>query len=257
MSIITNLEQRLRLLRTALTQRYIWRDLTTMVKTHGYELREIRANTQPLRFARQLGLTQSAPPPDFARHIGPPESFALAQVHAWNSEPSASEFLGEIAFLKRPQAIVELGCFVGWTSAHFALGLKAAGSSGRLWCIDYNANFLEAARANLGRLGLAGSVEFVQGFSLEPKVLSKLPAQIDLLFVDTSHEYKDTLEEIAAYLPRLAPDGLIVLHDSISQDGVRRAIFDRWHEFETLTFATEFGNGITVLRRRTNQTAPA
>jgi predicted O-methyltransferase YrrM len=227
-----------------------------MVKAHGYELREIRANTHPLRFARQFGDAHNALPPNFARYIGSPEQFALAQAYAWNSEPSASEFLGEIAFYKRAQTIVELGCFVGWTSAHLALGLKAADCNGKLWCLDYDASFLEAARTNLTRLGLANSVEFVQGLSLDPIVLGTMPTAIDLLFIDTSHEYKDTLAELTAYLPRLAPGGLIALHDSISQDGVRRAIFDRWPEFETLTFATEFGNGITVLRSPAHKADP-
>jgi predicted O-methyltransferase YrrM len=97
----------------------------------------------------------------------------------------------------------------------------------------------------------------VQGLSLDSKVLSILPTKIDLLFIDTSHEYKDTLDEITAYLPRLVPGGMIALHDSISQDGVRRAIFDRWPDFETLTFATEFGNGMTVLRAPANKSGSA
>jgi len=250
MSLASNLGERLRLLRTALTRRYIWHDLTAMVKAHGYELREIRANTHPLRFARQLPSEDSTPLPDFAGRIGPPDEFLLARSYAWNSEASVSEFLGELAFRQRACTVVELGCYVGWTSAHLALGLQAAGRGGKLWCLDYEVRFLDAARANLARLGLAERVEFVPGLSLAPATLAALPAEIDLLFIDTSHEYQATLDEIAAYLPRLAPSGLIALHDSVSQDGVRRAVQDRWPDFETLTFATEFGNGVTVLRPR-------
>jgi predicted O-methyltransferase YrrM len=101
---------------------------------------------------------------------------------------------------------------------------------------------------NLRRHGLAGRVAFVEGFSLDAPVLAALPRAIDLLFIDTSHEYGPTLAEIETYLPRLAPGGLVALHDSISQDGVRRAMLERWPDFETLTFATEAGNGVTVLR---------
>jgi len=258
MSLVSNLGQRLRLLRTTLTRRFIWHDLTAMVKSHGYELREIRANTHPFRFARQfVGHGDATPPPDFAQRIGSPNQFELASSHAWNSEPSVSEFLGELAFYQRANNVVELGCYVGWTSAHIALGLQAAGNGGQLWCLDYDARFLDAARSNLTRLGLNGSVKFVKGLSLESATLAALPKTIDLLFIDTSHEYRDTLNEIAAYLPKLAPGGLIVLHDSISQDGVRRAVFDRWPDFETLTFATEFGNGLTVMRSHSSATTRA
>ncbi len=251
MSLVANLCDRLRLFRIALTRRFIWHDLTVMVKAHGFELRDIRANTHPLRFARQFaGRSAAALPPDFSGRIGSSDDFVLAHAHAWNSEQSVSEFLGELAFYQRARTIVELGCYVGWTSAHLALGQQAAGPGGKLWCLDYDARFLDAARTNLARLGLAGQVEFVRGMSLDAYTLAALPAEIDLLFIDTSHEYQATLDEISAYLPRLASGGLIALHDSISQDGVRRAIRDRWPDFETLTFATEFGNGVTVLHPR-------
>lgn len=249
MSFLANLAFRARLLRTALGRRYIWHDLTAMVKANGYELREIRANTHPLAFARALPPAPAGEPPRFAERLGRAGDFALAGTHAWNSEPSVSEFLGELAWRLRARHVVELGCYVGWTSAHLALALQAAGG-GTLWCVDYETRFLEAARTNLARLGLAGGVEFIAGLSLDAPVLARLPERIDLLFIDTSHAYQPTLDEIATYRTRLAPGGLIALHDSISQDGVRRALADRWEGFDTLTFATEFGNGVTVLRPR-------
>lgn len=250
MSVIANLAERARLLRTALTRRYIWTDLTAMVREHGFELRDVRANVHPLQFARQLPPDRrDAPPPDFHR-LGRGKDFALAQTYAWNSEPTVSEFLGELVWRLRARTVVELGCYVGWTSAHLAVGLAANGSDARLWCLDYDARFLGAARGNLARLGLADRVEWVHGLSLDRAILDRLPREIDLLFIDTSHEYQATLDEIAAYAPRLTPGGCIALHDSISQDGVRRALAERWSEFATLTFATEFANGLTLLRRR-------
>ena len=250
MSFASNLLDRFRLLRTAFTRRYIWTDLTAMVKAHGYELREIRANVHPLHFAALLP-ARHTPSPDFTV-LGPSQAFALAETYAWNSEPSVSAFLGELAFRLSAPVVVELGCFVGWTSAHFALGLRAAGHGGQLWCVDYDRRFLDAARSNLTRHSLAEPVQFLEGLSLDPHILAALPPLIDLLFIDTSHAYEPTLAELAAYAPRLSPGGLIVLHDSISQDGVRRALHEQWHRFDTLTFATEFGNGLTVLRARTS-----
>lgn len=245
MSLLSNLAERLRLLRIAATRRYIWTDLTAMVQHHGFELRDVRANTHPFAFARAF--PPAGPALDF-RRLGPADAFELAGSFAWNSEPSVSEFLGELAARLRARHVVELGCYVGWTSAHLALALQETG--GRLWCVDADAKFLTAAQRNLARLGLAEHATFLRGFSLDAPLLAQLPAEIDLVFIDTSHEYQPTLDEIATYAPRLAPGGCIVLHDTISQDGCRRALRERWADFSTLTFATEFGNGLTVLRRR-------
>lgn len=245
MSLFSNLGDRLRLLRIAATRRFIWSDLTALVHQHGFELRDVRANTHPFAFARAFG--EAGPAPDFSP-LGRSENFELADSFAWNSEPSVSEFLGELAARLRARYVVELGCYVGWTSAHLALGLRSSG--GQLWCVDAEPRFLGAAERNLSRLGLADRVTFLRGLSLDAALLAQLPLEIDLVFIDTSHEYQPTLDEIATYSRRLARGGCIVLHDTVSQDGCRRALRDRWADFATLTFATEFGNGLTVLRRR-------
>jgi len=250
--LVHNAGPRLRLLRTALTRRYIYDDLTLMVKAHGFELREIRANLHPLRFAALLPVaTRGLARPDFTSALGALSSFDSANAQAWNSEPSVSEFLGELVVRLQARTVVELGCFIGWTSAHLACALKAAGAGGQLWCLDSDARYLEAARTNLARRQLAAPVTFVRGLSLEPAALAALPTSCDLVFIDTSHDYHLTKEEIARYGQRLAPGGMLVLHDSISQYGVRQAVLEAADQFEILTFATEFGNGLTVLLPRT------
>jgi len=248
MSLASNLRPRLRLIWIALTRRFIWTDLVAMAQSFGFEFREIRGNTHPFQLAARLDGNATANV-DFGSIREAAETFRSADLWAWNSEPSVSEFLGELAARSRPKNVVELGCYVGWTSAHLALGLRAARSSGKLWSLDSNERYLETARENLVRLGLADRVEFVAGLSLDANVLNRLPREIDLLFLDTSHDYEATRQEIAAYASRLTPGGMLVLHDSISLPGVRRAVLEVWEKFETTTFATEFGNGITILRR--------
>ncbi len=41
-----------------------------------------------------------------------------------------------------------------------------------------------------------------------------LHSQIDLLFIDTSHHYEHTCQEIAAWFPLLAPHAKVIFHDS-------------------------------------------
>jgi predicted O-methyltransferase YrrM len=55
---------------------------------------------------------------------------------------------------------------------------------------------------------------FTCGDDLDPSVQSLLPAQVDVLFLDTSHEYEATLAELKAYMPRVAPGGVAFFHDT-------------------------------------------
>jgi len=212
------------------------------------EIGDIRGDWHPLAFAGSLP-SLTSPVPDFSARLGSREAFAPPGLPSWNSEPAVSAFLGELALRLRSGTIVELGSFVGWTSAHLALALQAM-SSGRLHCVESDPQFIAVARRNLTRLGLADRVEFHPGLSLALEVLDGLPRTCDLVFIDTSHRYEDTVREIDQYARRLAPGGCLALHDSIRWGGVRRAVREAADRFHTLTFATDDGNGLTVLRPR-------
>jgi predicted O-methyltransferase YrrM len=246
-----NLLPRLRLLRNALTRRYVWSDILAMAREHGIENRDIVADVEPLEFAQQIFGNERLPknpPPSFDKQLGSAEEFTpKGEPDYYNSEPSVGRFLGQLVYYREPANVVELGCFVGWTSAHLAFALKAGGQAGSLYCVDPNQSHLETALTNLKRLGLEQKVTFLKGFSLDETVISRLPKEIDILFIDTTHRYPDTLHEIAAYTPRMAAGGLIVLHDSICWPGVRRSLIELTGRFRLLTFATEKGNGVTVL----------
>jgi cephalosporin hydroxylase len=45
-------------------------------------------------------------------------------------------------------------------------------------------------------------------------VLSQLPEEVDVVFVDTDHRYELTLEEIRTYAPRVRSGGCMVFHDT-------------------------------------------
>ena len=79
---------------------------------------------------------------------------------------------------------------------------------------------------------------FTCGDDMDPTVQAKLPAQVDVFFLDTSHEYEHTLAELRAYMPRVAPGGVALFHDTniIGWPGYRwdskvppvRAALDDW-----------------------------
>ena len=164
-------------------------------------------------------------------------------------------FLSQLVFYRKPAVVVELGCFVGWTSAHVAMALQANGH-GKLYCVDCNQKHLDATVTNLKRLGLDGVTNSLLGKSTEATLVAGLPNKIDILFIDTSHMYRDTLDEILLYSARLGETGCMVLHDSISFPGVRRAIAEISGKFRILTFATESGNGVSVLLNSSTGSTP-
>ena len=246
MRALSNLADRLTFLRIVLTRRFIWPEISEILQKRYYPVRDVRANVQPLSLAARLPRTDR-PAPDFAVAIGPLSAFAPPGAPEWASEVAVSEFLGTLAFHLGAARVIEVGCFTGTTSAHLALGLRTAGAGGRLWCVDGDQAFLDVARANLGRLGLADNVEFICSHSTDAAVVRKLPAEADLIFLDTSHEYAETARELALFLPLLKRGGYLAMHDSIKFQGVRRWVNELAARFEVLTFATEYGNGLSLL----------
>jgi predicted O-methyltransferase YrrM len=252
MSLIRhNIAPRLRLLRTALFRRFVYADVVAMAREYGLDYKDVCADIEPFGFVRSLAAGTPAAPPDFSAVIEPAETFTPPGAPPlFNSEPCVARFLGQLVFFRQARIVVELGCFAGWASAHMALALKTLGHGGRLYCVDYLQEYLDVTLANARRHGLGGIVTPVCGLSLEPSVLAALPEKIDVIFLDTSHSYPATRDEVLAYAPRLSPGGMLVLHDSVSASGVRQSVREVADRFRVLTFATEQGNGVTVLQSR-------
>jgi len=245
----SNLQPRIRLLLTALSRRYIWSDISAMAREHC-TYHDVAGDVDPLSFAHAVfGTNKLSIPtaPDFSKKLGSAISFTPPDSpKSFTSEPSVGRFLSDLVFHRKPAVVVELGCFVGWASAHLAATLQANGH-GKLYCVDYDEKNLDGTMRNLKRLGLDGVATLLLGKSTEPTVAARLPNKIDILFIDTSHTYRDTRDEILLYSSRIGETGCIVLHDSISFPGVRRAIAEISSTFRVLTFATESGNGLSVL----------
>lgn len=96
--------------------------------------------------------------------------------------------------------VIELGVRRGVSSVAFLAGLPAGG---RLHSVDVNrAPFVHP------------SWEFIQGDDLDPAVIAQLPPACDVLFIDTSHTYSHTLDELATWAPTVRSGGVILLHDT-------------------------------------------
>jgi predicted O-methyltransferase YrrM len=90
---------------------------------------------------------------------------------------------------------------------------------------------------------------------------------IDLLFVDGGHFYETVETDFRLMHPRLAQDGTILFHDSVSRSanpkwsGPRKLLLEierqdpRWQTWQS--WDLPYGAGLTLLRRRAPQSLPA
>jgi predicted O-methyltransferase YrrM len=144
--------------------------------------------------------------------------------------------LFHIAAAFAPSHALEIGTHTGASTLHIAAALREAGG-GRLTTVDIaDVNALDgpwsrygapaSPAAMLGRLGLEDRVTFVHGRS--DHFLAGPGEHFDLVFVDGSHSEVPAFFDIRDALGRLAPGGVILLHDyypeGAGNPGVRRAV---------------------------------
>lgn len=111
--------------------------------------------------------------------------------------------LARIVRERNAQHVVELGTRGGVSTVAFLWGLSHTG--GALTSCDLD------ERPDLG--GDMPRWAFIRGNDLSLDVLNRM-APADVVFIDTSHLYHQTLEELAAYRKVLRPGGIFLLHDT-------------------------------------------
>ena len=106
--------------------------------------------------------------------------------------------------------MLELGSRKGNCTLAFLAGAEESG--GHVWSCDID----DVTADPDGMAPWAGCERwtFIRGDDMHPAVRAKLPAEVDVLFIDTSHEYEHTVRELEAYMPRVAPGGVALFHDT-------------------------------------------
>jgi predicted O-methyltransferase YrrM len=154
--------------------------------------------------------------------------------------------------------IIELGVRAGVSTIAW---LYALDGTGHLWSVD---GALPCAHHNGEQLlddemfGL-DYWTFVQGWDDDPAVLTALPDQVDIVFIDTNHTYDLTTAELTEYLPRVRSGGRILLHDTALESTanattpqppypVRTAIADFCAEHGLVWSSVDYCNGLGVIQ---------
>ena len=102
--------------------------------------------------------------------------------------------------------VVELGVRAGISTTALLAGVEA--HQGELWSVDRN--------CGCGALFHHPQWRFICADSLEAAAFEAagMPEFVDMVFIDTDHEYPHTLEELRFWGSRAKSGGVIYLHDT-------------------------------------------
>jgi predicted O-methyltransferase YrrM len=125
-------------------------------------------------------------------------------------------------YAREAQTIVEFGVRGGVSTWALLDGLP---TDGVLWSVDIVDCVVPL------RVSSDPRWHFIHGDDMDPDVQKRLPRSADLVFIDTSHEYEHTRDEIIFAL--VLDPARIVFHDYVMEP-VRRAVDkflarDGWH----------------------------
>lgn len=138
---------------------------------------------------------------------------------------------------------------LGTRDGNSTLTLTEASSkiNGHVWSVDVD-DCLDAKRV-IGDASLEKYCTFIQGDDME--IGKNWKETVDHIFIDTSHAYQHTLDEINLFEPLLKPRGFLTFHDTRSFPGVTRAIRDYLKNTDKkFTFYNYFNNnGFAILRK--------
>ncbi len=145
----------------------------------------------------------------------------LNMLHAMGvAEPATQTIDVELAGLARHAAgckvALEIGTFQGVSAGVIARALSA---EGHLYCIDpwdpidgrENVVF-SIAKRHFVRSGVAGRIVVLQGTSVTTE--ARIPPVLDFAFIDGDHSYQGLETDWAIVASRVAPGGIVCLHDT-------------------------------------------
>lgn len=168
-------------------------------------------------------------------------------------------FLGSLIEHIDPARVVEIGSWIGVSTLYIATALREVNHGGVLYAIDphqgtllhKNRNLEDSEpilRKNLETFEVESYVQIVRQTSLG--ALEGWRYKIDVLFLDGAQTVQSLSQDVAGWLPWLAPGGVIALHDYPSKAGVREVVDSRIRKNMFFTEVGQVQKLIAFKRRR-------
>lgn len=173
-----------------------------------------------LRFLKAQGIVSTTASYDKAAFKNLRQEVVRHFRGAWTSfSPTMERLIYMLTSVKKPQCLVELGSFWGYTLAWFAgpcIGSAQVYRAEKIYGIDIDERMTEQARANFAKLPNTESVTLLAEDAQH--VLDDLPSPIDFLYIEAKTEgvedglYLKLLKQ--AYL-KLSKDSWVIAHDCL------------------------------------------
>lgn len=131
------------------------------------------------------------------------------------AEAEVLEFLRTLVTTLKPELIVETGAFLGVSTVWMAEGVRENGF-GHIVSCELDPVVFAKAQEKIAASGLGEWIDLHNTSSLDLET----SGQIDLLFSDSDLDVRE--KEVRQFLPRISPNGLILMHDASSHPGTVR-----------------------------------
>ncbi len=215
-------------------------------------------NEMALRTASPTGGPRSTAAIDFATLVTPTYFGPRIRRYLGDSWcmhlPFAYDLMRELA----PKVFVELGVKQG--ESYFCFCQSAAENKINVRCFGVDSWRGDIQTGDLDPQIQQEVAEYNWQYSsfsefkamLFEEALEDFPdASIDLLHIDGTHTYDDVKADFESWLPKLSPNGIILLHDVILRDR-GFGVWKLWEEIarEDNSFLFEFGYGLGVWKKQ-------
>lgn len=156
--------------------------------------------------------------------------------------PNINEFLTILEEAAKGN-ILELGSRDGVSTDAFLKGVEKRG--GMVYSVDCDEAWKDSWTGH-------PQWKFIHAFSNEQeKILAAgVPKELDVVFLDTEHSHELTQKELNLWVPKLKPDGVLMIHDTRQFPELRRAVEEYAKEHGLITEFKEESTGLGILRHR-------
>jgi len=208
-----------------LTKRYMIKALKFALKHPKTALLSIILGIGPYMTLHEYNIAKTSFSPK-----NPVEKRMTTYSDTWQHMPT----LHLLCLLKKPKIILELGCRTGNTTV--PLLFAASQYQGHVYSVDIEKweelkNFLDDEE----------ELKKYWTFLESDDIILEWDKEIDFLYIDTSHTYNHTMNELRKYEPLVNSGGTIVFHD-IFEEEVSKAISDYFKNRKDFKYVRYFNN---------------
>lgn len=165
----------------------------------------------------------------------------------WSVPRQDGAFLHFLVKATRARNVLEVGTSHGYSAIWMGLALEETG--GRLTTIEIDRTRHNLARKHVNEAGLSQRIALIKGDAHAEA--PKLDGPFDFVFLDADKEGQ--VDYFRALYPRkLAPGGLLAVHNAIRQAGAMRGYLEliRTHpDFDTVTVSATMDDGFCLSYR--------